>query len=95
MAREREVITKCESIWGARPPARKTAEQKVQEQVSLGEFILDSMKANERVGQVVRCPNCQAAVAITQEGDEEHVVCTFCGLVAIDGAIVVTGIKGA
>lgn len=62
-----------------------------KEKARLGEYILDCMSANQRVGNVSRCPNCQSAVTITQEGAEEHVVCNGCGLVAIDGSIVVRG----
>ena len=58
----------------------------------LTDYLWDCMKANQRVGNLTRCPNCGAGVPITQEGDEEHVVCTFCGLVAIDGSIVVKGV---
>ena len=55
------------------------------------EYILDCMRANERVGKVYHCPNCGTGLLVTQEGDEEHCVCNGCGLVAIDGTIVVRG----
>lgn len=59
----------------------------------VGQFILDCMNANSHAGDVVPCPNCGAAVYVEQCGDEEHVVCQWCGLAAIDGAIVVPGRK--
>lgn len=81
---------KCHSIWGNHPPQRKTADDEQFEQ-----YLIDCMQANRRVGQAVRCPCCHAAVTISQEGDEEHVICNWCGLVAVDGCIVVSGNKEA
>jgi uncharacterized paraquat-inducible protein A len=58
---------------------------------STGEYILDCMRANARVGTVYNCPNCHGAVSVEQCDDEEQVTCNRCGLVAIDGCIVVPG----
>ena len=69
----------------------KSKTENTKDKASLGQYILDCMKANERVGNVYRCPNCTACITVTQEGDEEHVVCNHCGLVAVDGTIVVKG----